>query len=380
MLGTGVKLLLDPTGYMDRLQDCQAELKTASRSFASRLNKLTRDSVQETQQFSYSSAYSIHTKLQNIEQAISEERGARLEVLESLKPFLKMVRDELQERNASVEGRKRVKELSNVDPEKILQRFSYEPDLVVDDSRRLLNRAKQSRRISHDPGRLLALHNNPRLQAWLTVDESSLLFLNGRTEPRPESAVSLFTAQVYQSLLEHHGKNYESGESSLKIIPVAFFCGQHRDYQAGSNGNPEEMAMSLLLQLIDRGGKELGREFLQRCYDSMKGGAMGSICSVFEAAVASLGRQVMVLIMVDGLRFFAQPAARGQDSREVISRLASVCRIESEAKIKALFSSPTRCDYLEGLFEEHEVLTLPRELAGGRMKSPVKYRLGLEEE
>ncbi|CAI6335268.1 unnamed protein product [Periconia digitata] len=377
---TGVKLLLDPTGFMDRLQDLQAELKTASQSFAARLDKLTRDSVQETQQFTYSSAYSIHTKLQHIEQAISDERGARLEVLESLKLGLKMVRDELQERNTSTPDRKRIKEIPAINPEKILRRFSYESDLVIEDSRNLVNRAKQSRRTSRDPGRLIALHNNLRLQAWLAVDESSLLFLNGRTESRPDSAVSFFSAQVFQALLESHGKNVGVGDAEIRIIPLAFFCGQHRDLHTDSNANPEEMAMSLLLQLIDRGRNDLDSATLQQCYDKTKGGNVESICSMFETAVTSLGPRVLLVVMVDGLRFFAQPGARGQDTRNVIWRLLRLFRTESDAKIKALFSSPTKCDYLEDLFDEHEVLALPRELAGGRTKSPVEYRLALDEE
>ncbi|PVI07508.1 hypothetical protein DM02DRAFT_512819 [Periconia macrospinosa] len=374
---TGVKLLLDPTGYMERLREFQADLKMTSQSFEARLNKLSRETELETLQLSYSSTYAIHNQLQNLTQTIREERGARLEAMEALKPLLEMV-FEVRQKKESVRGRKRSKQVSNLEPETVLEHFLYEPDLVVDDSLNLLNRAKQSRRTSQDSGRLNALQSSHRLQAWLTVDESSLLFLNGRADPQPNSAVSFFTAQVFQSLLRFHD-NYGKEKSVIKFIPVAFFCGQHRDQQTDVNSDPGELAMSLLLQLIDRTRGDLDDAILQRCYEKTRGGNIDSICSMLELVFTSLSSQAMVVIMVDGLRFFAQPAERGRGTREVVSRLVELFRVGSEARVKLLFSSPTRCEYLEDLFEDHELLAMPRELAGGRMKKPHKFESSLEE-
>lgn len=370
---------MNPTGFMDRLRDCQAELKIASQSFEARLNRLSRDIELETLQLSYSSTYSVHTQLQTITQAISQEREARIDIMESLKPLLKMVIDARQEKEIlAARGPKHTKRISHIEPEKILDHFLYEPDLVVKDCAKLANRAKESRRASSGSGRLVALQINPRLQAWLTMDESALLFLNGRAESRPDSAVSFFTAQLFQSLLEHHRTNCEQQDSAVKIIPLGFFCGQHRDEQSDANGNPEEMAMSLLLQLVDRCRKDIDGAILQQCYESTRGGSIDSICSMFEAVVASLSQQILVVVIVDGLRFFAQPPARAVGSREVVSRLINVCRSQLTAKVKMLFSSPTHCDYLEDLFEDDESLAMPREIANGRTDSPRTFRSALE--
>ncbi|CAO2656490.1 Nn.00g052930.m01.CDS01 [Neocucurbitaria sp. VM-36] len=84
---TGVKLFVDALSFTDRLRDYQAELKMASQSFGSRLNKISRDMEQETVQLQYWATYnqaSIHKHLQIIEQRITEERVSRVEVLEKL--------------------------------------------------------------------------------------------------------------------------------------------------------------------------------------------------------------------------------------------------------------------------------------------------------
>jgi hypothetical protein len=358
---------------MEKLKDCQAELKTASQSFEARLQKLSRDTERETMQLSYLNTYSqasIHSQLQTITRQITEERESRLEVLEGLKPLLNTVMGALQERAVVSSNRKSAKTLPDIDPEHVLAHFLYEPDLLPSDCMTLNKRASRSRRTSHNPGRLVALQTNPRLQAWLTVDEPSLFLLNGRAEPRPDSAVSLFTAHMIQQLVDHYRTCNEQGNSSVAVIPIAFFCGQHRDWQEDSNGNPEELAMSLLLQLIDGARRYLDPAVLRQCYERTRPESISSVCSMFESLVLSMNSEVVLIIVVDGLRFFTQPAERCGGTKQVVSSLVSLFRLKSEATLKMLFSSPTRSEFVEDLFDGEEVLAMPRDVASGHMRSP----------
>ena len=39
---------------------------------------------------------------------------------------------------------------------------------------------------------------------------------------------------------------------SVELVVLAYFCRRHWDYRRDEAGSPDEMAMSLLLQLVDR--------------------------------------------------------------------------------------------------------------------------------
>jgi hypothetical protein len=395
---TGAKIFADPLGFTERLRDCQAELKMASQSFEARLNKLSRDTEQETVQLQYWATYnqaSIHETLQTIEKRITEERASRVEVLEKLNPLLNHIMDALYERESSGPSRKALKLLPDIDPEQILGEhpgiripllrrllivifhlghFLYDRDLVRTDCAALAKRANRLGRTSHDASRLAALQTNPRLRAWLTIDEPSLLLLNGRADPRPDSEVSLFTAKVFQQLLAHHDTYSDQEAAGARIIPLGFFCGQHRDWLTDDNGNPEELAMSLLLQLIDRGRGVLDSAVLWQCYERLRPGDVASICSMFETLVLSLGSGVVVIVVVDGLRFFAQPRERCNGTKDVVTRLVTLHRDRPAATLKFLIASPTMSEFVEELFTEDEVLELPRDMSSAVVKSPARQK------
>jgi hypothetical protein len=157
---------------------------------------------------------------------------------------------------------------------------------------------------------------------------------------------------------------------------VAFFCGQHRDWQLDSNGNPEELAMSLLLQLIDLGRREVDPAILQKCYDTLRPDSISSIFSAVDDVVSSMGSSAVVIIIVDGVRFFAQPRERCTAMRKVITRLIRLYRENTAGKavLKVLLSSPTRSEFIEDLFFDEEILELPRDLPGARSHSPGRQR------
>lgn len=377
---TGVKIFADPAGFTERLRDFQAELKMASQSFEARLNKLSRDTEQETVQLQYWATYnqaSIHKKLETLEQRYQEERKSRIQVLEKLNLLLNQPStfDKLQAKAIADAAGQRQITLPDIDPELVLTRFLYEKDLVRDDCAALKKRARRVHRTSQDASRLAALQSNPRIRAWLTVDEFSLLLVNGRADPRPDSETSINTAELFQQLLQHNDLHQAPNVSRAVIIPIAFFCGQHRDWQLDSNGNPEELAMNLLLQLIDRGRDVLDSAVLRQCHERLKPGSIVSIFTSFESLVMSLGPNVILIVMVDGLRFFAQPRERCQGTRDLVSRMVELYRDRPAAKMKLLFTSPTKCDFVEDMFADEEILEVPRGVSSASLSAPARQRV-----
>lgn len=377
---TGVKLLVDPLGFTDRLRDIQAELKMAAQSFEARLTKLSRETGRETVQLQYWTTYaqaSIHTQLQTLikGQKNMEERFARVEVLENLHPLLNNIIMEAIEQRAVTGGHPRLLKMApDVNIEQLLERFLYQPDLVWNDSAALTKRLHRPRRAGYDAGRIAALQSNPRLRAWLTVDEPSLLLLNGRTHPRPDSEVSLFAAKIVQSLLQRYQAHNPEDEAGVTVIPLAFFCSQHRDWETDSNGSPDEVAMSLLMQLVNRARAYLDPAVLRQVSDRTKPGDIGSICSMFQALVHGLGPDVVVILVLDGLRDFARPPERCRGTRKLIAHLVEIYKQESMATLKFLFSSPSASEFVEDLFADDEFLDMPRDIPARFTRSPTASR------
>lgn len=181
--------------------------------------------------------------------------------------------------------------------------------------------------------------------------------------------MSLYAAKIVDRLLEHHRERAKTSDSGAVVIPLAFFCGQHRDWERDDHGSPEELAMSLLLQLVDRGRHHLDPEILQRFSADTTGGDIDSICSMFSHLIGSLGREVIVIMIVDGLRFFAQPKERAHGIEAVVTHLVQVYRREQQAMLKMLFTSPTKSYFVEHLFDEEEKLEMPRDVPAAGMDS-----------
>jgi hypothetical protein len=377
---TGVRIFADPAGFTEKLRDCQAELKIASQSFEARLNKLSRDTEQETVQLQYWATYnqaSIHKKLETMEERYQEERKSRIQVLEKLNLLLNQPStfEALQAKADATANRQRQITLPDLDPEVILKEFLYDQGLVQDDSAALVKGATHTTHSSQEASRLAALHANLRLRAWLTVDEPSLLLVNGRADPRPNSETSIYSAEIFQQLLQHSDAQGSSDQASAMVFPIGFFCGQHRDWQLDSNGSPEELAMSLLLQLIDRGREVLDPASLRQCYEKLKPDNITSILAAFESLVMSLGPTVVLVVIIDGLRFFAQPRARGQGTRDVVSRLIELFREGPTATMKLMFSSPTKSNFVEDLFADEEILEMPRDMSSAVLSSHARQRV-----
>jgi hypothetical protein len=262
--------------------------------------------------------------------------------------------------------------------DRMLAEFEYHPDMVVNDSEDILHavlaRGGGAMDEDIDENRVHAIQSDYSLRAWLTLEKPSLLFLDGRCTPRPKSEVSLVAAKIAHRLLEFRDSQV-AGPKRPVVIPLLYFCGQHKNWQKDPNGNPVELATSLLLQLLDYGRDVLPLEMLQQVYQSTIPENMASILSSLRALITAAPSSVYIVIILDGLRFFNAPLKRQGQTREIVIFLASLYRNRPRATVKLLFASPTRCDWIEDVFHEDEIVRLGRNLpeagTAAKWKAPI---------
>jgi hypothetical protein len=192
------------------------------------------------------------------------------------------------------------------------------------------------------------------MRAWLAVDEDSILLLNGGAANTLDMSTSFANAKTVRSLLEQASKR----GGTLSIIPLAYFCSQHRNYYRNENASPAGLAKSLLLQLIEQ-YPGFSSDDLQNCLDHAERSNIQSICSCFGHLIKKLPSSVVIFLIVDGISFFSTPPKQAEEMGETFGYLMDLYRQKKEATLKILLTSPTRSRYLEDLFEDEDILTLP---------------------
>jgi len=253
-------------------------------------------------------------------------------------------------------------QITPVSTEEILERYLYQPELIPTDCQIILKMQWRPGLDSVDQNKIDSIQHHPRFRAFLTLNESSMLLLNANSDASHSLDMSVASARTYKSLLEVAAQQQQTpGDSSTILVPLAFFCSQHRDYRGDVNGNASELAMSLLLQLIDRYGDFDPTAHLPALVEELDPADITSVFAAFRRLVSVLPSTVIVAIIVDGLRFFDHPAERRQGLLQVVQELVAVHRSdESEATLKFLFANPTRPDLVEHLFTDDEALRIPK--------------------
>jgi len=379
-------MLIDPEGFAQRLQERVDDVKLRHQLFKSQAMKLSLLLQAQSARLQYETtrevqdiairAEVIETRTQVIEAEMMETKIATLDMLEKLDS---LVRSSLSTKEAprtlpslkpklAAAGRRKSPS-NNMIEDIILCDFCYDSEMMPTDCGDILRILLPSRRPNStkdfDEQRVVAIQSNPRIRAWLVLAQPSMLLVNGRTSSQPRSEVSVVSAKVAKRLLELHESQRQMGNSLVQrrasspvVIPLIFFCGQHRDWRRDPNGNPSELAMSLLLQLVDRGREVLPAAALQRFRQVTNPEKISSICSSLRALIGSLKSNAFVVIIIDGLKFFSQPEERHEQTRDVVSRLVSLFRDRpTDATLKFLFMSTTRSESLEDLFEDDESST-----------------------
>lgn len=239
---------------------------------------------------------------------------------------------------------------------KFLEDFYYDQDLVVQDCDYFHSRLAATSIGELEQKYLIAIQHSSQLRDFLTVDESAILAIIGHCNPQPESGISLWTAKVVQRVF-HITQGHEPTEDIVKIIPMVFFCGRHRN-RTDPNFSPVELALSLLLQLIDRHRDHINPEFLDRCRLYMSPPDIRSVCDALEEAICSLDGNVILVVIIEGLEFFAQAAEMREPTRHLVHTLVDIYRSRPKATMKFLFTSSSNLNLFENVLEDSEVLEI----------------------
>ena len=245
----------------------------------------------------------------------------------------------------------------------VFRDFQYDAHLVPSDMADILQLASPS---TSRPGslnqsarnRVAWLYHSAIVRSWLTVDESSFLLVNGNGDTFCQST-TVFCANVLQSLLP---TSEQQQNSAITIIPLAYFGTKHQDYRRDAMANPSEVAMSLLLQLIDR-YRGFGPEALRECLESTNPDDVDSICKSLGRLIRLLPDTALVYVIIEGLQAFSAPGYRESQMRALAEILLDMFLSENRVKIKGIFTSPTRARYVEDLFDFDQVIDVPSDPA-----------------
>lgn len=239
---------------------------------------------------------------------------------------------------------------------KFLEDFHYDQDLVFEDCDYFHSRLAATSVGETDQKYVIAIQNSSQLRDFLTVDESAILAIIGHCNPEPESVISLWTAKIAQRVF-HISQGPEPAEDIAKIIPLVFFCGRHRN-RTDPSSSPVELALSLLLQLIDRHRDHIHAEFLDRCRLYMSPPDIQSVCDALEEAICCLDDNVILVVIIEGLEFFAQAADMREPTRHLVHTLVDIYRSRPKATMKFLFTSSSNLNLFETVLEDNEVLEI----------------------
>ncbi|KAK7994553.1 hypothetical protein PG991_016141 [Apiospora marii] len=241
--------------------------------------------------------------------------------------------------------------LPEVNVDELLEAKGFLRTMIEDDCLELSN-IRNSLGGGRDFQKMRKLPDHNRLQAFVTLDTSMVLMVNGEVGSRDDqlSPVSYVVAKLVTTLRTVQ-------QQSPFIISVAFFCGQHqKDGYAGCR----ELMITLILQLIDQ-YRAFSAELLNECNRYLGENNLSGLCDLFEKLCYELPEGTMLYCILDGLSSFSFPDKRLQETQMVVGRLLALARGISEkpsACIKFLCATPAICPGVEAVFESWDVLDL----------------------
>lgn len=250
-----------------------------------------------------------------------------------------------------------------LDVDDILERYLYESELVPSDCEKVL-------RLKHVPGHdidddlIATIQSHPRFTSWLMLNESSVVFVDTRYQTSIfNHEMPIVGAQIFRKLRQFASEQARASDHGPKIIITeivcsAFFCSQHRDTYRDANATPAELVMSLLLQTLDQ-QQQLDPQQLGLIFSQLDPTDAHSVACALEAVLSALPANVIVVLVVDDLRAFMQPAERQRETVEIVARLLEFHRRgQYEATVKIYFGNSTRVGGVEDLFFDNETLRI----------------------
>ncbi|KAI1213012.1 uncharacterized protein F4807DRAFT_457098 [Annulohypoxylon truncatum] len=357
---TGMKFLFTPQGFAEGLKDRMADIKRAAARFEKHALFLRNLRHDESMRLQHWMAYKLGENSEDL--ALIRNR---CEALESMCQFLQQPHRGIMERGAR---RQRQLELTLYEdtpsPEEIrnnlLQKLAFDEYLLPNDCSGLLNIRKGSGN-GLDTERILAMQNHPQLQAWMSLNKSSVLLVDGGCAVSSACEISYVCAQIVESMLQlseqaDHGNN----TSNVFITPLAFFCSRHRDRRRDVFGRPKGPIAALLSQLINR-FHGFGTKQLQACQSDLANDDIESTCKVFGKLIKRLPATSIVVLVFEGVDVLMEEKTRSA-LRYILHSLLETHGGTHAAALKFLFTCTTSSEPVVDLFEEYDVLRIPRVL------------------
>ncbi|OBS25873.1 hypothetical protein FPOA_06407 [Fusarium poae] len=358
-LVTGVKLFANPTGFSDKLKNQMALVKVAAQRFTTRVAILSTEKQEGLSQQNLTLMYGLGKHSEQVMAEFGDIRS-RLRVLDKLTEFFDVTAKAELERQQVRLQREEVPQIQEpaVTLEDVLTKWCYEPDLVHDDCTKIL-------RLQHVPGYdvdrdlVTTIKLHPLFQSWLTLDESSILFIDTRSHnPTGSLEMPIVAAETYRRLDTFINQHNQEVDDVAHIIPLAFFVSQHKDLSRDPNASPNELAMSLLLQLVDH-YQDFNGDDLDLVETDVDPHDIEAILFVFKSLVAQLSQNTILILIIDDLNPFTQPLSRKRGMTLVIETLLDIHRNgDYTAKLKFIFGNSSRNDFSHRIFTEDETLRI----------------------
>lgn len=359
-------------------------MELSEQNFRRRAELLCEQGHDESRQLQYMQIFKQEDLNRGVESVLEmlKRQNHRLAALESIKQMLtdgrangKLAAADLYQANLLTEKartNRKIKKVKRSEPgvvvaaveqfmgsDRLLEKLEYEADRVPSDCMSLLQYESQNLHDQLDPDRVNAIRNNVRLVNWLCLDKASLLLLNGRSDISTSMDTSLVCAQIYAGLAQLSDNKTLDG--SPVHVPLAYFGSQYHDTN-DPNAWPVEIAMSLLCQLIEH-YPNFSSTVLRDLWGSIDATSISNILICFESLLSEVPEGTYLILMLEGLEVFSNPAPREKKMRHLIKRLVEIWRrrkAATKATLKFIFVSATRGDYVEDLFSvsEDQILDL----------------------
>ncbi|RSM16662.1 hypothetical protein CDV31_004434 [Fusarium ambrosium] len=370
-LVTGTKMFINPSGFGDKLKDSLATVKVAAQRFAARIDIMAVQEQRGLTQQNYTMMYMHSQHSQRVIEELGELKGElkgelrnsnrlNLIILDKFTEFLQLQARETIERKrleicqATPEDRPPRMTIENVLDENL-----YDPELAPTDCENVL-KLRNMPGYDLDEDLVITIKSHPRFVSWLTLNQSSLLFIDTRSQnPTCSLELPIVSAEVYRDIVDFANLCLGAeDEATTDLICLPFFCSQHRDFKKDPNASPTELAMSLLLQLLDN-YRDFDPHHLELAFDELDQNSAESICFAFETLISQLPASVILVLLIDDLKAFTQPQERKLGTIEVVERLLDIHRRgEYDATFKFLLGNSTQSGFSDELFTDDEVLRI----------------------
>lgn len=372
MAVTAMKFILNPNRLGERLKESTAEVNLKAKDFCKRAMILSLQLQDKSIQLQCWSHFNQINMGRNVEHLLASTSSIyqmlyRMETLQLLDPVSQSITEEIATRQHEIDDTCKVASRLQTNPKRrkmpkrhartylinFFEDFHYDQRLVFQDCHSLTSLWWLPSVEETVETYLTAMQCSFRMRVFLTADEPSLLAVMGHCDPQPDSEISLLTAKIVDRLFfVIHARHV--GEK-LAIIPLAFFCGRHR---RDRYTNPTEVALSLLMQLIDRYRDYIDLEFLDRCRASMEPTDIQSVCCALRELIESLSDNVILVVIIDGLEFSAQATGMRESARHLFQTLVSIYRSRLKAMMKCLFMSSSRLGLVGNVLGDDEILEI----------------------